>query len=88
MTIIYVDSIEMSEALVQKEQPKIGIGVVVVKENSVLLGKRKGAHGSGHWGFPGGHLELCETPETCAARELFRGGWNRSLVHLSRAMDS
>jgi 8-oxo-dGTP diphosphatase len=54
----------------QKEFPKIGVGVIVVKENQVLLGKRKGAHGSGDWAFPGGHLELFETPEECAYREL------------------
>jgi 8-oxo-dGTP diphosphatase len=54
----------------QKNQPKIGIGVIVVKDSLVLLGKRKGSHGSGDWSFPGGHLELHETPEECAYREL------------------
>ncbi|MEI8364867.1 MAG: NUDIX hydrolase [Parachlamydiaceae bacterium] len=53
-----------------KERPKVGIGVAVIKDNKVLLGKRKGAHGSGDWAFPGGHLELGETPEACAYREL------------------
>ncbi|MDP1879392.1 MAG: NUDIX domain-containing protein [Parachlamydiaceae bacterium] len=52
------------------KSPKIGIGVVVLKDNWVLLGKRKGAHGVGDWAFPGGHLEFCETPEKCAYREL------------------
>lgn len=50
--------------------PRIGIGVAVINNGQVLLGKRKGAHGSGCWSFPGGHLEFCETPEECARREL------------------
>lgn len=54
----------------ENRRPKVGIGIVVVKDNLVLLGKRKGAHGSGDWAFPGGHLEFGETPHTCAYREL------------------
>lgn len=53
-----------------KEIPRVGIGVVVLKENLILLGRRKGVHGAGDWAFPGGHLEFCETPEQCAYREL------------------
>lgn len=54
----------------ENQRPKVGIGVAVVKERRVLLGKRKGAHGSGDWAFPGGHLEFAETPYACAYREL------------------
>lgn len=52
------------------ERPKVGIGIAVIKENKVLLGRRKGAHGSGDWAFPGGHLEFGEIPEDCVQREL------------------
>jgi 8-oxo-dGTP diphosphatase len=52
------------------ERPKVGVGVIVIKNDLVLLGKRKSSHGNGSWGFPGGHLELNETIEACAKREV------------------
>jgi len=54
----------------EKNRPKVGVGVIVVKDGKVLLGKRKGAHGEGTWAFPGGHLEFFETLEDCAKREV------------------
>lgn len=50
--------------------PKIGVGVIIIKDNKVLLGKRKNAHGDGTWSFPGGHLEFSEQVEECARREV------------------
>ena len=49
---------------------QVGIGVIVQRGGRVLLGRRRGAHGAGDWALPGGHLEVGETPEACAAREL------------------
>ena len=51
------------------ERPKVGVGVLIFKNNKILLGKRKSSHGDGTWCPPGGHLEFNEELETCAARE-------------------
>lgn len=53
------------------ERPKVGVGVIVIKDGKVLLGKRRNAHGEGDWSFPGGHLEFNESWEDCASRETF-----------------
>ena len=54
-----------------KPRPYIGVGIIVVRNGRVLLGKRKNAHGAATWQFPGGHLEYGESIEACAQRELF-----------------
>jgi len=51
-------------------RPQVGVGLLIVKGNKVLLGKRKGSHGEGEHAGPGGHLELGETIEECVLREL------------------
>ena len=53
------------------KRPSVGIAVIVIKDKRVLLGKRKNAHGSGPWAFPGGHLEYNESIKACARREVF-----------------
>lgn len=53
-----------------KERPKVGIGVMVMKDGRVLLGKRKNSHGEGEYAWPGGHLEHLESFEECARREV------------------
>ena len=52
------------------KRPLIGVGVIVVRDDKVLLGLRKGSHGDGTWHFPGGHLEFGESVEDCARREV------------------
>lgn len=49
---------------------RVGVGVFVFKNKKFLMGRRKGAHGDGHWSIPGGHLEFGETFEEAAIREV------------------
>ncbi len=51
------------------ERPKVGVGVMLLKNGKVLMTKRKGAHGEGEFAFPGGHLEFGESFADCARRE-------------------
>jgi len=59
-------------------QVKVGFGVMLLKDNKVLLGKRhpdpekasSALHGEGTWTMPGGKLHFGETFETGAKREV------------------
>jgi len=49
----------------------IGVAIFVIRDNKILLEKRKGGYGDGSWGTPGGHLEYGEKIKDAASRELF-----------------
>ena len=56
-------------------QPVVRVGVgVVVKDPSnpqnAFCGIRKGSHGAGMLALPGGHLEMMESWQECASREV------------------
>lgn len=53
-----------------ENRAKVGVGVFIVKDGKVLLGKRKNAHGADEYGGPGGHLEYGETADQTAVREI------------------
>jgi 8-oxo-dGTP diphosphatase len=44
--------------------------MIVKSDNLVLMGLRHGSHGADEWCFPGGGLELGETLEQAAIREV------------------
>jgi 8-oxo-dGTP diphosphatase len=52
------------------DRPRVGIGILLVKQGKILLGQRKGSHGAGEYSLPGGHLEAGESFEDCVLREL------------------
>ncbi|MGA2417742.1 MAG: NUDIX domain-containing protein [Candidatus Staskawiczbacteria bacterium] len=53
----------------EKQRPKVGVGVMIFKDGKVLMGKRKNVNGAGEYAWPGGHLEIGESFESCAKRE-------------------
>lgn len=61
------------------KKPGVGVGVMILRDNKVLLGKRHGdaqkadslLHGEGTWTLPGGKLDFKENLEDCAYREAF-----------------
>lgn len=56
------------------KQVRVGVSVILARYVKniphLLMGKRKGSHGSGTWSFPGGHLDYGETAKQAALREL------------------
>ncbi len=50
---------------------RVGVGTLIIRNKTILLGLRSNSHGKGYWCLPGGHLEFGETPEECAIRETY-----------------
>lgn len=61
------------------KKPGVGVGVMILRNNKVLLGKRHDdaqkadseLHGEGSWTMPGGKLHFQEELEDAALREVF-----------------
>lgn len=53
----------------ERNKLKPCVGVMIIKDGKILLGKRKGSHGHGEYSFAGGHLEFQESFKECAERE-------------------
>lgn len=52
-----------------EQHPRVGLGVIILKNEKVLLGYRTTKNGQGTWSPPGGHLEFNEELDECARRE-------------------
>jgi 8-oxo-dGTP diphosphatase len=48
---------------------RVGVGVTILREGRLLLGRRRGSHGAGEYSSPGGHLDYMESFAACARRE-------------------
>lgn len=53
------------------EQPIIGVGAIIIKDERVLLVKRAHPPIQGQWSIPGGALEVGELVREAAVREAF-----------------
>jgi 8-oxo-dGTP diphosphatase len=50
-------------------QPRVGVGVMIVRDGQVLMARRIGGQRPGWYGWAGGKLEFGETLQACARRE-------------------
>lgn len=60
----------MSDAREYPEVPRVGVGVVVLRAGDVLLVRRDRPPARGKWSIPGGLVDLGETTEAAAVREV------------------
>ena len=51
------------------DQPVVGVGAVIIKDESIALIKRGNEPSRGKWTIPGGLVELAESPEQAVIRE-------------------
>src|SRR3972149_4987438 len=78
----------MSESGEYPEAPMVGVGAVVLKDGHVLLVRRDRAPAKGKWSVPGGLVNLGETTEGAAAREVGEeGGLTGRLLGLAGGVD-
>jgi 8-oxo-dGTP diphosphatase len=51
------------------DQPIVGVGAVIIKEDKIVLEKRGSSPSKGKWTIPGGLVELGESLENAVIRE-------------------
>ncbi len=52
-------------------RPHIGVGILLIRNETLLIVKRKFDPDGGYWAIPGGHLDLGEKVEDAAEREAY-----------------
>ncbi|MFX1373301.1 MAG: NUDIX hydrolase [Promethearchaeota archaeon] len=68
--------------------PHIGVGVLLIRENRLLLVKRKYDPDAGYWSIPGGHLDLGEKVKKAAEREVYEEtGFKVKVTELAGIID-
>jgi ADP-ribose pyrophosphatase YjhB (NUDIX family) len=70
------------------EVPRVGVGVVILKDGQVLLVRRGVPPSQGKWSIPGGLVQLGESAEAAAIREVEEEcGLNVRLLGLAGVVD-
>jgi len=52
------------------DNPQVAVGAIVIRDNKILMVKRSLPPGKGLWAIPGGRVELGETLQEAAEREV------------------
>ena len=52
-----------------EKYPGVCLALIIMRENKVLIGRRKNVRGDGLYAFPGGRIRDQETPQECILRE-------------------
>jgi ADP-ribose pyrophosphatase YjhB (NUDIX family) len=69
-------------------RPHVGVGILLVRDNCLLLIKRKYNPDAGYWSIPGGHLDLGEEVQKAAEREGFEEtGFKVKVTELAGIID-
>ena len=53
------------------DQPRVAVGAIVFKDDRVLLVRRGKPPARDLWAIPGGSVEICETLQRAAEREIY-----------------
>ena len=69
-------------------RPQVGVGILLIRNQKLLLIKRRYDPDAGYWSIPGGHLELGERTKAAAEREcLEETGFKVKVIKLAGIID-